>query len=183
MGLPSGVVVVNSYMVSAVEPATRSLSTPVRHLDGGCRRTTAQPDAHGLPREAGGRQKRLLGAYVGFPNSGPPSSTCSHRQARSNPSGTRLGTTTPVEHSNSKRIRSLDGSRPRIESPVTSSKGRPGHPQRLLSLKEAAAMLGLSPASIRRLISARRLPTVRILRRIQLDSRDLERLIDQSKER
>ena len=99
------------------------------------------------------------------------------------PSGTRLGTTTPVEHSNSKRIRSLDGSRPRIESPVTSSKGRPGHPQRLLSLKEAAAMLGLSPASIRRLISARRLPTVRILRRIQLDSRDLERLIDQSKER
>jgi len=33
------------------------------------------PDAHGLPREAGGRQKRLLETQVGLPNSGPPAST------------------------------------------------------------------------------------------------------------
>jgi len=68
-------------------------------------------------------------------------------------------------------------------SPVISSKGFAGEARRLVGLKEAAAMLGLSPASIRRLIWARRLPTVRILRRIQLDTRDLERLIEQSKER
>src|SRR5262244_3067007 len=30
--------------------------------------------SHGLPREAGGRQKRLLGAQVGFSTSGPPAS-------------------------------------------------------------------------------------------------------------
>src|SRR5215470_18700387 len=106
-GSPAGSVAVNSSLSSVVQPARRIVVNTHRSPPSDGRRTTVQPDAHGLPREAGGRQKRLLGAYVGFPNSGPPSSTCSHRQARSNPSGTRLGTTTPVEHSNSKRIRSL----------------------------------------------------------------------------
>jgi len=54
----------------SLSPLGGSLSTPTRHLDDGGRRTTAQPDAHGLPREAGGRQSRLLGAHVGFPNRG-----------------------------------------------------------------------------------------------------------------
>ena len=62
-------------------PLGGSLSTPTGRSD--VRESTAsQPDAHGLPREAGGRLGRLLGPHVGFPNSGPPCSTCSHRQAR-----------------------------------------------------------------------------------------------------
>jgi hypothetical protein len=32
-----------------------------------------RPDAHGLPREAGGCRGRVLGAHVGFPQLGPPS--------------------------------------------------------------------------------------------------------------
>ena len=78
----------------------------------------AQLDSHSLPREGGGRQKRLLGVHVGFPQSGPPSSACSHRRARGAPSGTKLGTAIPVEDPNCSRIRSLEGRRPRIDCPV-----------------------------------------------------------------
>ncbi len=53
----------------------------------------AQPDAHGLPREAGGCLGRLLGALVGFPQLGPPSSTCGHGQARLSPVGHTVGHT------------------------------------------------------------------------------------------
>ena len=60
--------------------------------------------------------------------------------------------------------------------------GRCGPTCRLVSLKDAAAVLGVSTASVRRLIWGRRLPAVRILRRIQLDVRDLERLIEQCKD-
>jgi len=69
--------VVNSSPLSPPNPRGESLSTPARHLDG----ALAHPDAHGLPREAGDRLGRLLRAHVGFPDLGPPSSTCSHRQA------------------------------------------------------------------------------------------------------
>ncbi len=79
--------------------------------------------------------------------------------------------------------RVLAGLEPRTVSPVLAPKGFACQAPRLLSLKEAAAMLGLSPASMRRLIWTRKLPAVRILRRIQLDTRDLDRLIEQSKER
>ncbi len=72
---------------------------------------------------------------------------------------------------------------PRISSPGASPKGPPGSTRRLLSLKEAAAVLGVSPASIRRLIWGGKLPAVRILRRIQVDVRDLDRLIEQTKDR
>jgi hypothetical protein len=52
--------------------------------------TASQPDAHDLPREARGRQNRLLRAHVGIlPQSRPPSSTCSHRQARLSPGRTQ----------------------------------------------------------------------------------------------
>jgi hypothetical protein len=60
--------------------------------------------------------------------------------------------------------------------------GRCGPTCRLVSLKDAAVVLGVSTASVRRLIWGRRLPAVRILRRIQLDVRDLERLIEQCKD-
>jgi excisionase family DNA binding protein len=60
---------------------------------------------------------------------------------------------------------------------------RPGPGRRLLGLKEAAAVLGVSTVSIRRLIWKGKLPVVRIVRRIQIDTRDLDRLIEQSKQR
>jgi len=54
---------------------------------------------------------------------------------------------------------------------------------RLLSLIEAATLLGVSTASMRRLVSAGKLPVVRLTRRLLVDARDLERLIDQAKDR
>jgi excisionase family DNA binding protein len=50
-------------------------------------------------------------------------------------------------------------------------------------LREAADVLGIAPYSVRRLIWAGKLPAVRILRRIQVDGKDLERLIERSKDR
>ncbi len=55
--------------------------------------------------------------------------------------------------------------------------------RRLLTLAEAAELLGLSVASIRRLVWAGKLPVVRLTRRIQIDTRDLERLIQHTKDR
>jgi hypothetical protein len=72
-----------------------------------------QPDAHGLPREARGRQNRLLWAQVGFPSWGLYLQPAARGRPGGAPSGTRLGTRTPIEDSNGHRIRSLEGSRPR----------------------------------------------------------------------
>jgi len=116
--LPSGVVVVNSYMVSAAQSARRIVVNSRPSPDGGSREAPGSTFPHGLPREAGGRQKRLLGAQVGLRNSGPPASTCGHSRLDGAPSGTRLGTQIPIEDSNCNRIRTLEGRRPRIESPV-----------------------------------------------------------------
>ena len=55
--------------------------------------------------------------------------------------------------------------------------------QRLIGLQEAARLLGLSVGSVRRLIWQGRLPVVRLTRRIQVDLRDVERLIEQAKDR
>lgn len=60
---------------------------------------------------------------------------------------------------------------------------RPSATRRLLTVQEAAVVLGLSIASVRRMIWDGRLPVLRITRRIQIDVRDLDRLIGQSKER
>ena len=68
-------------------------------------------------------------------------------------------------------------------TPVPFPKGSPDQVPRLLTLKQAAAVLGLSVASTRRLIWAKKIPSVRILRRIQIDIRDLDRFIERSKER
>ena len=71
----------------------------------------------------------------------------------------------------------------RTTNPVGPQKGVPAPGRRLLSLEEAAHLLGLSPYAVRRLIWDGKLPVVRLTRRIQIDLRDLERLIEQAKER
>src|SRR6266568_596990 len=48
----------------------RSLSTPADRPNGDGRKHRGPPDAHSLPREAGGRENRLLGVHVGFPTWG-----------------------------------------------------------------------------------------------------------------
>jgi excisionase family DNA binding protein len=53
--------------------------------------------------------------------------------------------------------------------------------RRLLSVEEAAAYLGRSPAAIRHMIESGKLPAVRIDRRVAVDIRDLDRLIEASK--
>jgi excisionase family DNA binding protein len=68
-------------------------------------------------------------------------------------------------------------------SPGASRPGGSGQPRRLLTLVEAADLLGVSVASVRRLIWRGDLPTVRLTRRIQVDGRDLERLIERAKAR
>ena len=56
-----------------------------------------------------------------------------------------------------------------------------GPARRLVSLQQAAGVLGVSVASARRLVWAGKLPAVRLTRRLQVDLRDLDRLIEQSK--
>ncbi len=53
----------------------------------------------------------------------------------------------------------------------------------LLTVQEAARILGTSTATIRRLVWAGKLPVVRLTRRVQIDTRDLERLIERVKDR
>jgi excisionase family DNA binding protein len=53
----------------------------------------------------------------------------------------------------------------------------------LVSLAEAAELLGLSVASIRRLVRAGTLPAVRLTRRLQVDVQDVDRLVEQAKDR
>ena len=84
-GLPRGWSLSIHTWSLPLSPLADRCQLPPHHLDGDSRENPLPSDPNGLPREAGGRQKRLRGAYVGFPNSGPPSSTCSHRQARWSP--------------------------------------------------------------------------------------------------
>jgi len=56
-------------------------------------------------------------------------------------------------------------------------------PRRLINLAQAAEVLGVSIPSVRRLIWAGTLPIVRFNRRLLIDLRDLDRLIDQAKDR
>lgn len=64
------------------------------------------------------------------------------------------------------------GERPRSARPQAA---RPD--QRLLTLQEAATVLGLSVASVRRLIARGRLPALRLVRHLRVDVRDVEALI------
>ena len=71
----------------------------------------------------------------------------------------------------------------RTKPPVPKLGGRAGGPnRRLITLAEAAELLGMSTVSVRRLIWSGTLPAVRLTRRIQIDTRDLDRLIDRRKE-
>src|SRR5215510_8342475 len=71
-----------------------------------------------LPREARACLGRLLGAQVRFPNPGLRLQPAATGRLDGAPSGTRLGTQIPMEDSNCNRIKTLEGRRPRIESPV-----------------------------------------------------------------
>src|SRR5262249_8916014 len=57
----------------------------------------------------------------------------------------------------------------------------PAHPRRLVGLGEAAAVLGASVYTVRRLVWTGALPAVRLTRRVQVDVRDLDRLIERCK--
>ena len=71
----------------------------------------------------------------------------------------------------------------RTNNPGLPSKASLGQARRLLTLKEAAAVLGVSVATVRRLVWSGTLPTVRLTRRLQVDIYDLDRLIERTKER
>jgi excisionase family DNA binding protein len=73
----------------------------------------------------------------------------------------------------------LASGRARIPTPGVSPEGPD---RRLVSLQEAAVVLGVSVATLRRLVWAGELPVIRLTRRIQLDVRDLDKLIDRRKE-
>lgn len=54
--------------------------------------------------------------------------------------------------------------------------------RRLLTLQETAAYLGVSPWTVRDLVWKGKLPVVRLTRRLHFDKRDVDRLIDISKD-
>jgi excisionase family DNA binding protein len=59
---------------------------------------------------------------------------------------------------------------------------RPKSQMRLYTIEEGATYLGRTPWAVRHLVWRGRLPCVRIGRRMQIDIRDLDQLIDRSKE-
>jgi excisionase family DNA binding protein len=58
-----------------------------------------------------------------------------------------------------------------------------GPARRLLTLAEAARVLGISLHSVRRLIWGGQIPVVRLTRRVHIDLKDHDRLIEQRKGR
>ena len=58
---------------------------------------------------------------------------------------------------------------------------RDTEPPRLLRVREAASLLGVSEKTIRRLISSRQLPCVRIQRLLRLHAADLVRFVEARK--
>jgi len=79
--------------------------------------------------------------------------------------------------------RSLDGTEHRTKDPAVIHTNSPSQARRLLTLKETAVVLGTSVATIRRLVTAGKVPIVKLTRRLQVDARDVELLIVRSKER
>jgi excisionase family DNA binding protein len=55
-------------------------------------------------------------------------------------------------------------------------------PPRLLTIREAASLLGVSEKTVRRLISSRQLQCVRIRRLVRLQQADLIRFVEARKE-
>ena len=66
---------------------------------------------------------------------------------------------------------------------TTAPQDQTGLARRLLTLHDAAMILGLSVASIRRLIASGDLPALRLTRRLLVDVQDVERLIETLKAR
>jgi len=58
----------------------------------------------------------------------------------------------------------------------------PGSPlPRLLTVFQAGTMLAMTPRAVRNMISARRIPVVRIGRRIRIDISDIDQLIEEGR--
>ena len=74
------------------------------------------------------------------------------------------------------------GQQPTPSAPPPSDQ-RSSPRRRLVSLPDAADMLGLSVASVRRLIWGGKLPAIRLTRRVLVDLRDVDRLIEEAKDR
>ncbi len=71
----------------------------------------------------------------------------------------------------------------RITNPMPPN-GDPRTPsRRLLTLAEVARFLAVSPHTVRRLRSNGSLPVVRFCRRLLFDLKDLERFVEQSRDR
>jgi excisionase family DNA binding protein len=74
------------------------------------------------------------------------------------------------------------GQQPTPSAPPPSDQ-RSSPRRRLVSLPDAAAVLGLSVPSLRRLTGSGRLHSVKLTRRVLVDLRDVDRLIEESKDR
>ncbi len=70
-------------------------------------------------------------------------------------------------------------------APASRARLRPtlGANRRLITLAEAAELLGMSTASVRRLVRSGKLHVVRLTRRLLVDLRDIDRLIEEAKDR
>jgi excisionase family DNA binding protein len=75
-----------------------------------------------------------------------------------------------------------DGIDPRSPGPTSGPDRSQPVSRRLISLAEAATILSVSIPTARRLISSGRLPATRLSRRVLVDVKDLDRLIERSKE-
>jgi hypothetical protein len=99
-------------------PLGGSLSTPAGRPDG----AGEEPQLSRMPTacllKPGAAGSDFLGPRLGFPNRGLRLQPAATGRPGGAPSGTGLGTQTPVEDSNCNRIRPLEGRRPRIGSPV-----------------------------------------------------------------
>jgi excisionase family DNA binding protein len=89
-----------------------------------------------------------------------------------------------TEHQRAHRVLARDTKRRRMNSirEPERSKEAP-KARRLLSLQQVAELLGVSTASVRRLLSAGQLPFVRFNRRLLVDVKDLDAFIEQAKQR
>lgn len=90
-------------------------------------------------------------------------------------------------------LKRLSKRRVRVEDPAayeerkarqkSINKNPKGPQKRLYSLQEAAFYLGRTVNSVREIIWAGKIPVVKVDRRLFLDIKDLERLVEMSKER
>lgn len=85
------------------------------------------------------------------------------------------GSSTPTTTNGYGGPRRITGPRKRWMPPANA-------PRRLVTLPEAASYLSLSPWSVRTLVDNGTLPVVKLTRRLLFDQRDLDRLIERSKE-